>query len=75
MADLDLEGNPKKETRVDAKAMDTPPTEIKNQLEVTPTRSGNELIIICKMLESVNKNLAFLATTIYNHLNPEKKNG
>jgi len=75
MADLDLEGNPKKETRVDKKVIDTPAQEIKNQLELIPARNGNELVIIAKMLESINKNLAFLATTVHNHLNPEKKNG
>ena len=75
MADLDLEGRPKKETRVDAKPVVTAPQEAKNMLEVIPSRTGNELIVIAKMLESMNKNLAFLATTVYNHLNPEKKNG
>jgi len=44
-------------------------------LELIPSRTGNELIVIAKMLESMNKNIAFLANTIYNHLNPEKKNG
>jgi|WetSurMetagenome_2_1015567.scaffolds.fasta_scaffold293737_2 hypothetical protein len=75
MADLDLEGNPKKETHVEKKVIETPPQEVKNQLEIVPGRAGNELVIICKMLESINKNIAFIGTTIYNHLNPEKKNG
>jgi len=75
MADLDLEGRPKKETRVEAKPVETPAQEAKNMLEVIPSRTGNELIVIAKMLESMNKNIAFLANTIYSHLNPEKKNG
>lgn len=76
MADLDLEGNaPKKEVVVDKKPVEGPPQEVSNRIELIPARNGNELVILVKMLESINKNLAFLANTIHNHLNPEKKNG
>lgn len=46
-------------------------------IELTPTyiRGGNELVVIAKMLESLNRNVAFLAQTIHLHLNPEVKDG
>lgn len=75
MADLDLEGNPKKETHVDSKLIDTEAKENKNMFQLVPSNNGNELVVIVKMLEAINKNIALLATTIYKHLNPEKKNG
>jgi len=73
MADLDLEGNPKKETHVETKAVDAPPQEAKNMIQLNPSVNGNELVIMVKMLEALNRNVAFLANTIYEHLNPGKK--
>jgi len=85
MADLNIHGQapsqgpdatePKKTVVVDKKVVDGPPQEAKNMMELIPARNGNEMVILVKMLESINKNLAFLANTIHAHLNPEKKNG
>ena len=41
--------------------------------ELFPSRQGNELVAVVKMLESINRNLAFLAKTVYEHLNPQGK--
>jgi len=85
MADLDIHGQapsqgpevtePKKTVVVEKKVVDGPPQQAKNMFELIPARTGNELVVLVKMLESINKNLAFLADTIHAHLNPEKKNG
>ena len=44
-------------------------------LELFPTQNGNELFVISKMLEALNKNVAFLSVTIDKHLNPDKYKG
>ena len=77
MADLDLEGNPvpKKEVKVDSKPVEGEMRETKNMIQLNPSQAGNELVVMVKMLEGINRNLALLATTIYNHLNGVKKNG
>jgi ABC-type uncharacterized transport system substrate-binding protein len=83
MADLKEDGTPLEvkgeavpptETSVSKEEKEIPATEAKAGIELRPSyvQSGNELVVIVKMLESLNKNLAFLATTIHKHLNPEK---
>lgn len=46
---------------------------IPGAFQVIESVKGNEAMAIIKMLEGINKNLAFLAATINNHLNPPVK--
>lgn len=34
---------------------------------------GNEMVVLIQILSSINRNLAMLSKTIFEHLNPEKK--
>ena len=58
-----------------------PPEQVKGGFELFASQPGNELFAMVRMLEALNKNVAFLAVTIDKHLNPdkykveEKKNG
>lgn len=91
MADIDLQGRkpedvpePKEDTNakvtevIEKKPL--PESEQKIQqpsgmVQLVPSRNGNEMVVLIQILSSINRNLAFLAKTIAEHLNPEKKNG
>ena len=51
------------------------PVTQKAGIELVPSyvRQGNELVVIAKMLESINKNLAFLAQSVARLIDEEKK--
>ena len=46
---------------------------MKGGVQLHPSMNGNELYVMVQMLEAINKNIAFLATTIHNHLHPKKE--
>jgi hypothetical protein len=78
MADLPIEGKDKenmKETITKTPIKE----ELKKtggQVQIIPSAQGNELVVLVQVLASINQNLSFLASTIYNHFNPAgKKNG
>ena len=86
MSDLNLEGtapqnvptedkDAARETRTTMKPLDPEVDEAQKMFRITPTVhvQGNEMIAIIRMLEAINKNMAFLATTVHRHLNPERK--
>ena len=86
MADLNIEGNaPTNPTKEDKDAKRTHVTkekvaepelkDTKGQIQIIPSTTGNEMTVLIQMLASLNKNVAFLASTIYKHLNPEVKDG
>lgn len=89
MADLNSEGiapaNPVKQNEdkgnkaqtIDKKHAGEHVQNATDTFKVEPTQhvQGNELVAICRLLAGINKNLAFLATTVYKHLNPEGKDG
>jgi len=87
MADLNPEGtapaNPTKENneqngktkKTTTKPADPELKETGDAFKVNPSVQGNELVAIVRLLAGINKNLAFLAGTIYKHLNPEVKDG
>jgi hypothetical protein len=86
MADIDLQGrkpedvpevsenqNPEKKVSVTKTPVEPELKEASGLVQLVPTRGGNELTVAIQMLASINKNLAFLASTIYKHLNPDGK--
>jgi len=87
MADLNKEGtapaNPVKENdSKEGKTKSVKEKKVQEELKDTsdmfkliPSQSGNEMVAIIKILATMNKNLSFLANTIYLHLNPEVKDG
>lgn len=87
MADITPDGHeptvqpphPPEQTKTEATVVPEKPTlrAPKEGMELIPSyiKSGNELVVIAKILESINKNIAFLAQTINLHLNPETKDG
>lgn len=92
MADIDQQGrkpedippvtenpNPVKTVNVEKKPLPEGERNVKQAsdlIEMIPSKPGNEMIVLIQLLSSLNRNLAFLATTIHKHLNLDvKKNG
>ena len=50
-------------------------TQSSPMVELRPTAHvhGNEMVVLIQILSSINRNLAFLSRTIFEHLNPDKK--
>jgi len=87
MSDLDNEGRAPKDipaseedkeaihtTKTTKKPIESELKDLKGTVQLIPTQhtQGNELTVLIQILATMNKNLAFLASAIHNHLNPNK---
>jgi len=91
MADIDLQGrkeipevvenpNPVKTVNVEKKALPESEQKVKTAsdlIELIPTKEGNEMVVLIQLLSSLNRNIAFLATTVSKFVTQQeqKKNG
>ena len=77
ISDLTPTEHPAEKSHLREEITPLPPVnqELKNAIELKPSyvQQGNEMVVMVKMLESINKNIAFLAQTIFQHLNPDQK--
>lgn len=93
MADIDQQGrkpedippvaenpNPVKTVNVEKNLLPESEQKVKTAsdlIELVPSKPGNEMVVLVQLLSSLNRNIAFLATTVSKYVTQQeqKKNG